>query len=71
LCTHYYEEFFGTTKSMILSPADKSIDICWGGREENSWERYKVSDTMKETAREIGLNFENADPDIYTYRPLL
>ena len=71
LCSHYYEEFFGTTKSMILSPADKSIDICWGGREENGWERYQVGDTMKETAREIGLNFENADPDIYTYRPIL
>jgi len=56
---------------MILSPEDKSIDICWGGREENGWERHKVGDAMKETARQIKLNFENADPDIYTYRPIL
>ncbi|RFZ77052.1 linear amide C-N hydrolase [Lacrimispora amygdalina] len=70
LCTHYYEEYFGTTKSMILSPADRSIDICWGGREENGWERFLVSDDMKETVREIGLNFEKADPVIYTYQPL-
>ena len=71
LCTHYYEEYFGTTKSMILSPADKSIDICWGGREENGWERYKVGDTMKETTRKIGLSLENADPHIYTYQPIV
>lgn len=30
LCFHNYNESFGTTKSMILSPFDKTIEICWG-----------------------------------------
>lgn len=71
LCTHYYEEYFGTTKSMILSPVDRSIDICWGGREENGWERFRVDDVMEESVREIGLSFEKADPNIFTYQPII
>ena len=70
LCCHYYEEYFGTTKSMILSPVDKSIDLCWGGRKENGWECFLAGDVMKETVKEIGLQFEKADPSIYTYRPI-
>lgn len=34
LCCHYFEEFFGTTKSMVISPTDGTIKLCWGGRME-------------------------------------
>lgn len=29
LCCHYYRDFFGTTKSMLLDPIAGTIDICW------------------------------------------
>lgn len=70
LCCHYFEEFFGTTKSMVLSPADGTIDLCWGGQEENGWRTYDINQPLENTTRQIHLAFEKADPIIYGYQPI-
>ena len=31
LCCRFYNEFLGTTKSMILDPAGGTVELCWGG----------------------------------------
>lgn len=69
LCCHYYKEFFGTTKSMILDPIDGTIDLCWGGLEENGWNCYSVHQPLERTSKEIHLLDETADPVIFKWIP--
>lgn len=70
LCCHYYQEFFGTTKSMIIDPKDGTIEICWGGRKENGWRRYAMGGPFENTERTIELSLAKSDPSIYEFTPL-
>lgn len=42
LCCHWYEEFFGTIKSMVFDVTLGKVDICWGGRAANGWKTYAL-----------------------------
>lgn len=55
LCCRYYKDFFGTTKSMIIDPADGIIDLCWGGRSENGWHTYRISEPLPTTENTISI----------------
>ncbi|MEA5004757.1 MAG: C45 family peptidase [Christensenella sp.] len=70
LCCHYYEEYFGTTKSMVISPADGTVELCWGGREQNGWNTYDIMEPLGSTMREIGITPKHADPKIYKEQPI-
>lgn len=67
LCCHYYEEFFGTTKSMVISPAEGTIDICWGGRKENGWDTYDIGKGLPNKTQTAELNLEKATPGTYDF----
>lgn len=64
----YYTDFFGTTKSMVIDPAAGTLDLCWGGREENGWLHFSVDGTFKEETRVITLVNQPADPSIFQFR---
>ncbi len=68
LCCHYFEEYLGTTKSMIISPADGTIELCWGGRRENGWETYEVGKPLQNTSRNIEISLEKAGTGTYDYQ---
>ncbi len=68
LCCHFYEEFFGTTKSMVISPVDGTIELCWGGRGENGWNTYDIKESLDGIGQTIHLSTEKADPAIYGYQ---
>ena len=70
LCCHYFEEFFGTTKSMVISPADGRIDLCWGGRAENGWHIYDITQHLENQTKAIQINMEKALPETYAWQPL-
>lgn len=70
LCCHYYEDFFGTTKSMVIDPVDGTIDLCWGGRQENGWRRYDIHQPMADTDIPAELSLERADPEMFTFVPM-
>jgi len=70
LCCHYFEEFFGTTKSMVIDPAAGIIHLCWGGRAENGWQTFDIREPLSDAATDIQLNFEKADPAIHRFQPL-
>lgn len=70
LCCHYYEEFFGTTKSLVLDPVSKTIHICWGGEFSNGWQDYCISDSLEYSEKEIEIHFEKFTPEIGEYVPL-
>lgn len=71
LCCHYFEEFFGTTKSMVISPSDGTIELCWGGRSENGWHTYDISKPFENSMQEILIHLEKADPKTYGWQPLV
>lgn len=70
LCCHYYQEFFGTTKSMIIDPKAGIMELCWGGRSENGWRRYSMDAPFEDTVQAIELHMETADPSIFEFLPL-
>ena len=37
LCCHYYDQFFGTLRSMIFNPQKGQVEICFGSSSVNSW----------------------------------
>lgn len=55
LACRYYNDFFGTTKSMVIDPAAATIHLCWGGLAQNGWRSYNIGEPLPETAREIEL----------------
>ena len=69
LCCHYYKDFFGTTKSMIIDPADGIIDLCWGGRSENGWHTYRISEPLPTTENTISITCEPAAPAMFRFDP--
>ena len=69
LCFHHYRESFGTTKSMILSPFDNTIELCWGGLARNTWRCYSLDD-IQEEQRDIALAVETDKKDILEWIPL-
>lgn len=58
LYLNYYEDFFGTTKSIIMDCDEKSLEIVWGGRKENIWRKYNISETLMDSEIKIYLDNE-------------
>lgn len=56
LCCHHYRDYFGTTKSMVISPVCGTISLCWGGEAANGWELYRISEPLQPAAKEIELH---------------
>lgn len=56
LCCHFYKDFFGTTKSMVISPASGTVEICWGGEVTNGWNIYRIDTPLLNSFREIEVN---------------
>lgn len=70
LCSHYYEDYFGTTKSMVFSPADGIIELCWGGRAENGWQTYDLKQAIPDSTTNIQICMERADKAMFDYQSL-
>ena len=47
LCCHWYDEFFGTIKSMVFDVTLGKVDICWGGIGANGWKTYSLDTDMQ------------------------
>lgn len=56
-----YDGFFGTTKSIIMDCSDGSLEILWGGRKENLWNKYKILEKLEDGERKIFLNNERLE----------
>lgn len=69
-CCHYFTDYFGTTKSMVMDAACGTIDLCWGGEAKNGWQRYSIDQPLADTSRDITLRDEKFDPAMGEYLPL-
>lgn len=65
----YYDDYFGTTKSMIIDPAKGTLQLCWGGQSANGWRRYDIREPLGETVMDIELRSEKANPEFFEFVP--
>jgi len=65
LCCHYYKDFFGTTKSMVMDLNDGKIAVCWGGLAGNGWRSFKVAQPLEESMQSIELKPESSPPGVF------
>ena len=70
LCFHNYKESFGTTKSMIISPIDGTIELCWGGRHENGWNLYHLSQPFDNQTSEIEIHIDDVQKGLFDWQSL-
>ncbi|SDF02200.1 hypothetical protein SPACI_038000 [Sporomusa acidovorans DSM 3132] len=70
LCCYFFNEFFGTTKSMVIDPACGTLELCWGGRRDNGWHKYNIQEPLNPEAKEIEISFDQFNPEIAVYIPL-
>lgn len=63
LCCHFYEQFFGTIKSMVFDVNLGTVDICWGGNEKNGWKKYSFDEKMEEEDFLVDIKIEQPDFD--------
>lgn len=70
LCCHYYKDFFGTTKSMIIDPICGTIDLCWGGQSENGWNKYNINNHLEYEQKQIQISFDKFNPEISQFIPI-
>lgn len=66
----YYEDYFGTTKSIVMDIAEKTLELCWGGQEENGWNHYELSQSLTPQQKEIQLTMGRGNPEIYKEQSL-
>ena len=43
MTTYYYEQWFGTIKTVVLDTIEKRYTVCWFGKKENGWRDYFVN----------------------------
>lgn len=65
LCSHYYSEFFGTTKSIVMDLNEGSLDVCWAGLKENGFKKYYVADELKEGITPLKINMDKAQAGFF------
>lgn len=42
LSTHYYQEYFGTLRSMLFDVTEKTLEVCYGSPLHNNWHTLSV-----------------------------
>lgn len=65
LCSHYFREFFGTTKSIVMDLNEGSFEVCWAGLKENGFKKHYVSDYLKEGIAPLKMNMDKAQADFF------
>lgn len=63
LSCHWYEEFFGTIKSMVFDVNQCKVDICWGGNEKNGWTSYSFDRELSEEVLLMDIDVKHPDFD--------
>lgn len=69
-CCHFYKDFFGTTKSMVISPSAGTIELCWGGEAENGWQVYEIDKPLAFSMKEIEVHSVPFTRDLGEFLPI-
>lgn len=66
LCCHFYDEFFGTLRSMLFDVNDGTLDLCFGSPQNNQWYRFRIDDPVSQEAYPVFLVREKAPEDFFS-----
>ncbi|MCR8963481.1 C45 family peptidase [Brevibacillus halotolerans] len=55
LSTHYYQEYFGTLRSMLFDVTAKTIEVCYGSPLHNGWHTLSVGEKLAFSDIEVAL----------------
>ena len=67
LCCHFYADYMGTTKSLLMDLTIGQVDICWGGLESNGWQSHLVAQSLIEHQQTIEITGERAQPAFFEF----
>lgn len=67
LCCHFYADYMGTTKSLLMDLNLGQVEICWGGLESNGWQVYPVSQPLPEHRQPVQITGERAQPAFFEF----
>ncbi len=62
---HFYQEVFGTIKSVFMDLNEGRFTICWGGLAENGWKDYEIKKTIGNHKETLRLQEAQAPPDFF------
>ncbi len=65
MSTHYYDDWFGTIKSVVMDTVNRSFQICWLGQKENGWEEYRIGAPFQEQTLEKSYERERGNPAFF------
>ncbi len=66
LCCHYYDQFFGTLRSMIFDVTERTVDVCFGSPALNRWYTLKVDEDIKQADYPVQIEKEQPATDFFT-----
>lgn len=58
LCCRWYDEFFGTVRSMVFDVTAGTVELCWGGLAENGWTTYSLGDDFGDKSQIVNIQSE-------------
>ncbi len=62
----YYDDFFGTIKSIVFDLNLGKVDICWCGLYENEWHSYYVDANVNSASYSQSVKKQLTPPDFFT-----
>ncbi len=65
LSCNYYEDFFGTLRSMILDSTEAAAYVRFGSADLNNWRRFDFNNDVESDVYEVNLKKERCLPDFY------
>ena len=65
LCCHFYDELFGTLRSMIYDLNEGIVEICFGSPALNKWNTFRIDDILGPMEYSVHIEREKAPPNFY------
>jgi len=65
LCCHYYDEFFGTLRSIVFDLTAGELEVCFGSPAIGDWHQVDLTSPSGATQYPIQLPLEKADPSFW------
>jgi|GEM_PF-96547 len=66
----FYEDYFGTIKSIVFNLTLGKIDICWGGLETNRWHSFNIDDSIESKTCLQNINKQPTATDFFDIEPI-
>ena len=65
VCCHYFQEWFGTLRSLIFDVTDGTVGICFGPPSVNPWHTFDFKTATAPGQYQITFPLEQATPDFW------